>query len=195
MRARRPSALLAAPCLVTPCLAVLCLAAVAAAPGGARAQTPVAVVRQAAPADVGSEDAIISALYDVISGPAGEVRDWDRFRSLFRPGAVLTGTGRGPDGVARARTMTVEDYIARNGPVLTERGFFETETGRRGERIGPVVALLSGYESRATEDGEPFDRGVNAIHLYDDGRRFWVVAITWASIPPGGEAPPGLLPE
>lgn len=178
------------------------LAALSLSPGLAGAsrglemegQAPVgADVRPAAPEDVASEEAIVAALYDVISGPAGETRDWDRFRSLFLPGAILTGTGQGPDGRPRARMMTVEDYIARNGPLLTERGFFETETGRRGERVGPIVSLLSGYESRATEDGAPFDRGVNAIHLYDDGDRFWVVAVTWASVPPVGEAPAGLL--
>ena len=42
---------------------------------------------RANPADVASPDAIIAALYDVISGPAGQPRDWNRFRSLFAPGA------------------------------------------------------------------------------------------------------------
>ncbi|HEV7353609.1 MAG TPA: hypothetical protein VGN74_10830 [Brevundimonas sp.] len=146
-------------------------------------------------ADHVSEDAIIAALYAVISGPAGQARDWDRFRALFLPGATLTGTGAGPDGTPRARRMTVEDYIARNGPVLTGRGFFETETGRRSERLGAVTALLSGYESRATPEAAPFDRGVNAIHLFNDGQRWWVVAVTWASIPPGETPPAGLLPD
>ncbi len=39
----------------------------------------------AKPSDVESVDAILKALYDVISGPAGQKRDWDRFRSLFLP--------------------------------------------------------------------------------------------------------------
>ena len=33
---------------------------------------------EANPADVKSMDAILAALYDVISGPAGKKRDWDR---------------------------------------------------------------------------------------------------------------------
>src|SRR6478609_3906954 len=49
---------------------------------------------QAAPSgpragDVKSMDAIIAALYEVISGPAGQQRDWDRMRNLFVPGARL----------------------------------------------------------------------------------------------------------
>ncbi len=39
------------------------------------------------PGDVESVDAIIAAVYDVISGSAGQDRDWDRMRSLFVPGA------------------------------------------------------------------------------------------------------------
>jgi len=35
-------------------------------------------VPAADPADAGSIDAILGALYDVISGPAGQKRDWDR---------------------------------------------------------------------------------------------------------------------
>lgn len=46
------------------------------------------------PADVESIDAIMEAVYDVISGDAGEARDWDRFRSLFAAGAALSSVGR-----------------------------------------------------------------------------------------------------
>ena len=48
------------------------------------------------PEDVASVDAIVAAVYDVISGPAGEARDWDRFRSLFLPGARLIPVGVQP---------------------------------------------------------------------------------------------------
>src|SRR5512139_5410 len=39
------------------------------------------------PADVASPEAIITAVYDVISGDAGVARDWDRFRTLFHKDA------------------------------------------------------------------------------------------------------------
>src|ERR1700744_815804 len=44
---------------------------------------------QANPADVSSPKALVNALYDVISGPAGKQRDWHRFRSLFLPSGRL----------------------------------------------------------------------------------------------------------
>ena len=46
------------------------------------------------PNDVTSIDAIITAAYDVISGPAGKKRDWDRERSLYYPGARLIPTAK-----------------------------------------------------------------------------------------------------
>src|SRR4051794_731744 len=54
--------------------------------GGAQAATG------ARASDVASIDSIIAAVYDVISGPAGQKRDWERMRSLFVPGARLMPT-------------------------------------------------------------------------------------------------------
>ena len=48
------------------------------------------------PRDVESIDAIIAAAYDVISGPAGQKRDWNRERSLFYPGARIMPTASVP---------------------------------------------------------------------------------------------------
>ncbi|MBV9618548.1 MAG: hypothetical protein JO201_04985, partial [Verrucomicrobia bacterium] len=71
-------------------------------------------------ADVESIDAIIAAAYDVISGPAGKKRDWDRERSLFCPGALLapTATVPGKNDVDLApQILDVEGYIARGEPL------------------------------------------------------------------------------
>src|SRR5215210_2090543 len=81
--------------------------------GFAKDKVAVIVVADSIPADkkdVASIDGIIAALYDVISGPAGQKRNWDRMRTLFIPGARLIPTGMGPDQKARARVMTPDDY-------------------------------------------------------------------------------------
>lgn len=132
------------------------------------------------PEDVASVDAIMRAIYDVISGPAGQKRDWDRMRSLFLPGARLIPTGRSPDGQHVARVWTVEEYIANAGPRLEEMGFFEREIGRAQEQYGNIVHLMSAYDSKRTaEDPQPFARGVNSFQLFNDGSRWWVVTIYW----------------
>ena len=77
------------------------------------------------PADVASMDSIIAAVYDVISGPAGKKRDWDRMRSLFVPGARLIPTGPRPGGVYGSRVLTVDEYIERSSGFFEKEGFFE----------------------------------------------------------------------
>ena len=43
--------------------------------------------------DIASPDAIIKAMYETISGPAGK-RNWQRERSLYLPGARLVSVGK-----------------------------------------------------------------------------------------------------
>ena len=82
------------------------------------------------PRDVESIDAIIAAAYDVISGPAGQKRDWNRERSLFYPGARIMPTASVPgrnDVELEPQMLDVEKYIARAEPLL-QQGFYETES-------------------------------------------------------------------
>ena len=131
------------------------------------------------PADVATMDSIVAALYDVISGPPGP-RNWDRFRSLFAPGARLIPTGRRPTGEVVSRVLTPDDYAQRSGPMLEKNGFFEREISRRTERFGSIAHLFSTYESRhAKEEEKPFARGINSIQLMNDGKRWWIVTVFW----------------
>jgi hypothetical protein len=132
------------------------------------------------PADVVSIDAIIAAVYDVISGPAGKKRDWDRMRSLFIPGARLIPTGPRPSGGYGSRVLSVDDYIERSSGFFEKEGFYEKEAARQTEQFGQIAHAFSTYESRhAPEDAKPFQRGINSIQLMNDGKRWWVVTIFW----------------
>ena len=144
----------------------------------------------ARPADVKSMDAIIAAVYDVISGPAGQQRDWDRMRSLFAPGARLIPTIYRPDGTPTLLTWTVDQYINVAGPRLEQAGFFEREVARTTERYGGIVQAFSTYESRhAADDPTPFQRGINSFQLFYDGTRWWIVTIYWEGERPGNPIP------
>ena len=133
------------------------------------------------PRDVESIDAIIAASYDVISGPAGKKRDWNRDRSLFYPGARLIPTAKpgSNDGLA-PQILDVEGFIARVEPYFAEHGFFETEIARRTEQFGHIAHVWSTYESRhSADDSKPFMRGINSFQLFYDGNRWWIVNIFW----------------
>jgi len=143
------------------------------------------------PADVGSPDAILRAVYDVISGPAGKKRNWDRFRSLFLPNARLISTRPRPDGGADAFVLSADDYASRSAPGLERSGFFERELARRTESFGNIMHVFSTYDSRrSASDEKPFARGINSFQLLKDGGRWWVVTIFWDS-----ERPDNPIPE
>ena len=164
--------------------------------GHAHAQTPSNAPTPRA-ADVGSMDNIIAAVYDVISGPAGQKRDWERMRSLFAPGARLMPTspvrppGSAPDApltgseAYATRVLDVDGYIERSSKFLEERGFFERETARRVETFGHIAHVWSTYEARQkAEDPKPFMRGINSIQLMNDGKRWWIISIFWEAETP-----------
>ncbi len=135
---------------------------------------------EAKPEDVSSLDNIIAALYDVISGPAGEKRDWDRMRSLFAPEAHLIPSSKNQEGKIGFRLWTVEEYISTAGAGLEKNGFFETETHRVTEDYGTITHIFSTYDSRRTlADEKPFARGINSIQLMKDDTRWWIVNILW----------------
>jgi hypothetical protein len=165
------------------------------APSVSPAPTPQATstpsARPANPADVASIDSIIAALYDVISGPAGKKRDWDRMRSLFVPGARLIPTGPRQAGGYGSRVLTVDEYIERSSPFFEKEGFYESETSRVTEQFGQIAHAFSTYDSKhAAGDAKPFARGINSIQLMNDGKRWWIVTIFWQ-----GEDEKNPLPE
>jgi len=175
---------------VLPMLVLLGSSPLARANAQAAPAAPAPTLPAANPADVASVDAIIAALYDVISGAAGQARNWDRMRSLFIPGARLIPTGQRPDGTTGHRVLTVEDYITQSGPQLERNGFFEREIGRKTDTFGNVTHVFSAYDSKRTaQDEKPFSRGINSIQLLNDGKRWYVVTIFWDSERPNNQIP------
>ena len=133
----------------------------------------------AVPGDVESSSAIIEAVYDVISGPAGAERDWDRMRSLFLPDAHLIPSFPDEEGGYVVRSMGLEDWIEGAKGWFAENPFFEVEIHRVEESYGHISHAFSTYESRREAEGEPFDRGINSFQLLFDGGRWWIVNIFW----------------
>lgn len=153
----------------------------------AMAQTP----KEADPKDVGSIDAIMKAVYDVISGDKGKPRDWDRFRSLFYADARLIPSGKNAQtGVIGARILSPDDYVKRAEPSFVANGFFEREIARHVDIYGNIAQVFSTYESRRLpNDPKPFARGINSFQLFNDGKRWWVITIYWEAETPENPIP------
>jgi hypothetical protein len=132
------------------------------------------------PTDVKSPEALLASLYDVISGPAGQKRDWNRFKSLFSPKGTMAALAKNREGKMVLVTMTPDDYIARSGPYLETKGFFEKETRRKLVKSGNMVNIFSDYESRNTlTDKKPIQTGTNSLQMNFDGSRWFIHSVLW----------------
>lgn len=157
----------------------------------AQPAAPAPTPREADPKDVASLDSIMKAVYDVISGDAGQKRDWERFRSLFHPDAKLIPTNKSAQtGVTGARFLTPNDYVTRSGPVLERDGFHERELARHVDIYGNIAQVFSTYHAfRKADDKTPFLRGINSFQLMNDGKRWWVISIYWQAETPDNKIP------
>ena len=151
---------------------------------------PAAAAPAAQPGDVDTVDHIIAAVYDVISGPAGQPRDWNRFRSLFVPEGRLIPNGIRPDGTVNHRVLSVEDYVSNGSRSFAQQGFFESESARTQQRYANIAHVFSTYESRHEKGGQPFARGINSFQLLHDGHRWFIVNIMWEAESPQTPIPP-----
>lgn len=133
----------------------------------------------AAGAECESIDGIIAALYEVISGPKGEERDWERLRSLFHEEARLVPILRQADRSAGSRVLTLDEFIEIADSAFANDGFYESEVARETEQFAHIAHVFSTYEVRRAADEDPFIRGINSIQLVHDGKRWWVLSIVW----------------
>ncbi|MES2392794.1 MAG: hypothetical protein V4555_14205 [Acidobacteriota bacterium] len=148
---------------------------------------------QAKAEDVDTIDHLMASLYGVISGPAGQQRDWHRFRSLFLPTgrmgvirAERPATKDQPARPADAVFLTPDDYVTRDDPFFKTNGFFERGLHNNVEEFGNLVSVWSTYESRHTlTDTQPFARGINSLQLVHAQGRYWIASILWDDERPG----------
>jgi hypothetical protein len=143
--------------------------------------------------DVSSLDGILGAFYEVISGPAGQPRQWGRDRTLYIPGVRFVSTGV-RDGKPYALVADHQEYVDRVNESLVKEGFHEKEIHRTSRTFGNITHVFSTYETRRTPEGPVIARGVNSIELFHDGRRWWIAAAIWDSERPGNPIPKDLLP-
>jgi len=131
-------------------------------------------------ADVKTLDGIMKAFYDVISGPAGQPRDWKRDQALYAPGARLTARGVDANGTTIFQLMDKDGFRERSEQRLLA-GFFEYEIHRITRSFGKVTHVFSTYEARKSMDGPVIARGVNSVQLIYAADRWWIVSAAWDS--------------
>lgn len=163
------------------------LAALIGLPGHAFAQMPTP-----RPEDVATIDAVMRTFYEVISGPAGQPRDWRRDSSLYIPEVRFVSMSE-QNGRPVANVVNHAQFARQSDPMLL-RGFWEKEIHKVIRRFGNIAHVFSTYEYRSAENGPVLGRGVNSVQLYWDGTRWWVTNVIWDDERANNPIPRDLLP-
>src|SRR5258706_6634224 len=130
------------------------------------------------PEDIATIDGIVRAFYEVISGPAGEPREWSRDRTLYVDGVrfvALEETG----GKTVAHVYDHQAFADETNSLFVTQGFFESEIHRTTSTFGHLVHAMSTYESRRKADGPVIGRGINSLQLFWDGKRWFIASAVW----------------
>jgi hypothetical protein len=141
------------------------------------------------PEEFATIDQLMTALYSSISGPPGG-QDFELSRRLYHPDVRLVRTRLDEAGKPVAFSFSAGEYESNAKALLADMPFYEVETGRRTVRFGNIAQVFSAYEARtAPEGGEPIKRGMNCAHLFNDGKRWWLIHLIWDDEREGVEVP------
>jgi hypothetical protein len=149
----------------------------------------------ARPDDVATLDGIMKAFYDVISGPAGQPRQWSRDRSLYIPEIRFVAMSINKKGRPVARIATHQQFVDASNAYFLKEGFYEQEIHRVTQRFGNIAHIWSSYESRNKADGPVIARGINSVELFWDGTRWWIASNIWDDERADNRIPAEYLPK
>ncbi len=144
--------------------------------------------------DVSTIDGVMKAFYEVISGPAGQPRQWSRDRTLYIPDVRFVAMSEDKNGQPVAQVASHQQFVDYADPVLVKNGFYEAETHRVTQRFGNILHVFSTYESRQKAGGPVIARGINSVELFWDGKRWWIASNIWDDERPDNPLPAQYLP-
>jgi hypothetical protein len=135
----------------------------------------------------------MKAYYEVVSGPAGQPRQWARDSSLHHPKAQIAIVRTVADR-PQVQVMALGDFH-RESAGLAETGFFEYEIHREVAQFGTTAHVWSTYEWRTEAGGPVGGRGINSIQLFHDGTRWWILGWMFDGRSDAGPVPTRYLPS
>lgn len=128
--------------------------------------------------DVVSIESIGKAYYEIVSGPIGQPRDFDRLRNLFHPNANLTFSyWSEAEQKNKLMPLDIEGYIEKLD-YLDKKGFYEEELYVSSESYGSITQSISTYKFWM-EDKTAEGRGFTSYQYFWDGDRYWILSMFW----------------
>ena len=131
--------------------------------------------------DVKSIESIMSALTEVISGPADKERNWERFKHLFSENAKLIPTQKTELGEVTYHYWTPQEYVEMYQKNRGGTAFYEQELFRITESFGNIAHCFSTYAVSTSENGAVERRGINSIQLLKGKERWYIMSVFWSN--------------
>jgi hypothetical protein len=136
------------------------------------------IVESSPPGEEACINALIRALYEVISFDEGGEPNWERMSSLFSKHARITRIT--PDGTDYFDVQGFQAMAKEALDLGLYTQFHEVEVRRDERRFGGLAHVLSAYETRQSRDAkEPFARGVNSLQLILEAGGWKVLSLFW----------------
>ncbi|NLJ07070.1 MAG: hypothetical protein GX437_05320 [Sphingobacteriales bacterium] len=134
--------------------------------------------------EVLSINTMITAVYDILSGPAGE-RNWTKLRFFCLPGATFISLKEKKSGEREFFQGSLDDFIKMIDPVLKQHDYYENEIERNVQTADNIANVFSTFESTLfNKDGTTTNqRGVNSFQLIYKEGRWWIANIVWKNEP------------
>jgi len=138
---------------------------------------------------------MIKAYYEVVSGPAGQPRDWNRDSTLYIPGIRFVMIRAGKNGQTTAQSMSHQEFVDASDATMVEKGFYEHEVHRITHRAGDVAHIFSTSEQGLSPNGPAQGRSIDSLELYWDGTRWWIASANIWEVSSGESLPSEFLPK
>ena len=145
------------------------------------------------PSQAGSAEAVVEALYDLVTFPAGTTPDWDKARGLFLPEAVVVLRSSRTETTVFSVEGWVQDFVTfieRANVAAT--GFVERIVRTHVVEFGDVAQIWVLYEAEIPGRGRPAQQGVDSFSLVrrEGG---WLIASILNEIPTPDRPIPSFL--
>lgn len=128
--------------------------------------------------DVSTINGLMKAFYEVVSGEAGEKRQWERDLSIHHPKAIYSYMTTIKEE-SKQVTLSLEDFHKETDNMVLETAFYENEINREVKIFGNIANVWSTYETRLEKNGIVARRGINSIQLFYNNNKWQIISLVF----------------
>ena len=128
--------------------------------------------------DTSTINGLMKAFYEVVSGEAGEKRQWKRDLSIHNSKAIYSYISN-VNGELKQVTLSLKDFHKETDNMILETAFYETEINREVKIFGNIANVWSTYETILEKNGIVARRGINSLQLFYSNNKWEIISLVF----------------